>query len=260
MPAVEQLESKWVQEVARHKLTARGEALHFASTHRGIRETRPNFDNRPNARDPRWGIAKAQYYTAGGAHWLDGTPWCGEWLDLIFRHAKVQNLSSRLASVALIEDDARRGHGPFTHWLEPSEWKHAERGDAVVMFGRGIHVELLRQFVHRSDGTYAVNDGGNTSPPGGNQSEGIGTFRKFRPIHQIHGIAHVDYGRLGPGLVQGFDLDPDANIDWESVPIDGVDDPGHMPPSDELLIHALQQKTDPQALTFAGLVGAALLR
>src|SRR5262245_42427651 len=123
-------------------LTPRGRTLRFLRKHRGITEIpgNSNTDNRPNDSDGRWGIRKAQLAAAGGSTWLVGTPWCGEWARWALEHGGVKGLSSRQASVALIEDDAKNGRSPFEGWLPRARWREARRGDLVVLFGRGVHV------------------------------------------------------------------------------------------------------------------------
>lgn len=187
-------------------LTARGRALRHWRTHRNLKEdpANSNTDQRPTREDGRpgkRGIREAQHRCAGGGTWLVGTPWCGEWLFWALQRAGVTHLSSRLASVALIEDDARAGAGPFRGWISnPSQtgahWGRVFRGDAVVLFGRGVHVEGIRSaaWVHRARG-YIITEGGNTSAEGGtgSQSNGGQSARRKRAISDIHGIALVDY-------------------------------------------------------------------
>jgi hypothetical protein len=167
-------------------LTPRGRALRRASSTRGITE-RPAGSNRDDRKD---GITAWQRETAAGGSWLIGQPWCGVRCFDVLKHAGVQGLSSRLASVALIEDDARAHRGPFRGWtLDPGK---VLRGDLVVLFGRGVHVGLVREIdVKRG---YVVTDEGNTSAgAGGSQDNGGGTYRRVRPLSAVHGFALVNY-------------------------------------------------------------------
>lgn len=199
-------------------LTPRGKTLRFLKEHRGITEhpSGSNTDDRPNAHDGRWGIRKAQLACAGGATWLVGTAWCGEWARWALQHAGVQGLSSRQASVALIEDDARAGRGPFLDWKQPWEWRAVLRGDLAVMFGRGVHVEVVRSFKTVAGSVIVVTEGGNTSSgTAGSQSNGGGAFRRERRLSDVHGFARVNY-RGGKTLLR-----VDA-IATRLLPADGV--------------------------------------
>ncbi len=165
-------------------LTPRGKALHRASTTRGYTEN-PAGSNSDKRAD---GISKWQRNCANGGSFLDHAPWCGVRCFDVLSHAGVKGLSSRLASVALIEDDARAHRGPFRGWT--SGTKGVLRGDLVVLFGRGVHVGLVREIHHG----YIVTDEGNTSSgPGGSQSNGGGTFRRVRSLNEVHGFALVNY-------------------------------------------------------------------
>ena len=174
-------------------LTARGKALRRLSTHRRIVEEPfgSNTDRRPHEHDRRWGIRKAQ--EALGA-WLVGTPWCGTWCAFALRAADVKGVNYRMASVSLIEDDARAKRAPFWDWQTPARWDKVLRGDLVVLFGRGVHVETVRSFKKVDGRVYVVTDGGNTSSGVvGSQSNGGGSYRRVRPLTDVHGFARVDY-------------------------------------------------------------------
>lgn len=188
-------------------LTPRGKAMRHMRNHRGITEQprNSNTDNRPtrlNHEPGKRGIREAQIATAGNSTWLIGTPWCGEWCYWALERAGVKHISYRQASVSIIEADAKAKVGPFSGWVWPSEWRSVLRGDLVVLFGHGIHVEMVRGF-KRSNGTvYVITEGGNTS--GGNsgsQSNGGGSYKRYRRLSNVRGFAKVDYGRSGPGLM-----------------------------------------------------------
>lgn len=228
-------------------LTPRGKALRRMSTHRGITEEPhgSNTDRRPHGNDRRWGIRKAQEALAS---WLVGTPWCGTWCAWALSAAKVKGVSWRLASVAYIEDDARNGRAPFRDWLPRSEWKKVLRGDLVVLFGRGVHVEMVRAFKQADGQVYVVTDGGNTSSGmNGSQSNGGGSFRRVRPLSQVHGFARVDYpggGGRGHRLLMARDargslLEEGSMAQYKDMPI-----------SDLMLRERLRKATDVEALEF----------
>lgn len=174
-------------------LRPRGRALRWLTKHRGLTEIPPG-SNTDNRRD---GIRAAQVRCANGGSWLVGQPWCGTWCWNALHAAGVRGLTSRLASVALIEDDARAGRGCFVRWVTRADrrwYRKVRRGDLVVLFGRGVHVEVVRSVWTRRAG-FVITDGGNTSPEGaaGSQSNGGGSYRRRRPLSQIHGFAVVDY-------------------------------------------------------------------
>ena len=172
----------------RRRRPARARSLHWLARHRGLTEQPPN-SNTDNRLD---GIRAAERRCAGGGSWLIGAPWCGVWFFNALFAAGVHAISSRLASVSLIEDDARAGRGPFRGWTSDPRSPVVRRGDGVVLFGRGIHVGTVRK-LHRRLG-YLVTDEGNTSSgDGGSQSNGGGSFRRVRALSCVHGYALVDY-------------------------------------------------------------------
>lgn len=231
-------------------LTPRGSALRFLKKHRGITENPPNSntDNRPNASDKRWGIRKAQLACAGGATWLVGTPWCGEWARWALEHGGVQGLSSRQASVALIEDDAKAGRAPFFGWAQPQDWKHVLRGDLVVLFGRGVHVEVVRGFKRVAGTVVVITEGGNTSSGTvGSQSNGGGSYRRERPLAHVYGFARVDYpgGRVRRSLDHASMMLAPKPTALPSLDVDDA------PASDEQLVYMLKRSGDPDAKKLA---------
>jgi len=176
--------------MAKH-YTPRGKALHWLSTHRGITENPwgSNFDTRAD------GIRAAQRRCANGGTWLDRSPWCGEWQFSALKAAGVKGITSRIASVGLIEDDARAGRNGFRGWT--TDYRRAQRGDLAVMFGRGVHVEGVRRILPKAG--VVITDGGNTSSGNaGSQSNGGGSYRRVRKLSDVHGYALVRYpGALG---------------------------------------------------------------
>ena len=141
-----------------------------------------NFDNRTN------GIHKCQDVTANGAHWLDKTAWCGSWCQYALTAGGFK-VTSRLASVAAIEDMAKSGTYPFRGWT--TNRSKVRMCDLVVVGGYGVHVEMARAKMN-ADGSIPT-WGGNTSPGTiGSQSNGGGAFRRVRYPSEIRGIAIID--------------------------------------------------------------------
>jgi hypothetical protein len=119
--------------------------------------------------------------------WLVGAPWCGVFVGTAMVKAGVQGVNSRVAAVAFIEDDARAGRNGFEKLVSVHQ---AKPGDAVCLFGRGIHVEL----VERVGNGVLYTVGGNTSPSNaGSQSNGGGCFRRARAFSQVHAVARPRY-------------------------------------------------------------------
>jgi hypothetical protein len=169
------------------ELTPRGKALHWLSTHRGITEQPPgsNCDHRVD------GIKAAQDRLAP---YLEREPWCGVWHANALIAAGVEGAHNpALAGVANIEDLARARKAPYGRgWT--TDPRKVLRGDAVVLFGRGVHVETVRQIFPRLG--YLVSDGGNTtSGNAGDQANGGGSFRRIRRLSDVHGFALAQYER-----------------------------------------------------------------
>lgn len=174
-------------------LTPRGRALRWLTNHRGITE-QPAGSNTDNRKD---GIRAAQRRLGT---WLVGLAWCGVWACNAARAGGVKIAKPyRWASVSNIEDDAKKGTNGFHEWVPnvPGEKRgRVMRGDLVVLFGRGVHVAVFREWVRDKRGNVigVVTDEGNTSAGAkGSQSNGGGAFRRVRPISDVYGFARVNY-------------------------------------------------------------------
>lgn len=121
--------------------------------------------------------------------WLVGEPWCGVYAGTALKHGGVK-VTSRVASVALIEDDARAGKNGFA---EIVPWHRAMKGDLVILFGRGVHVEVIA-YPHKRLG-YLTTYGGNTSYEGksGSQSNGGCVAKRHRPRSEVYAIVRPKY-------------------------------------------------------------------
>jgi hypothetical protein len=165
-------------------------------------------------------------------------------------------VSYRLASVAFIEDDARAGRAPFRDWLAPAGWKGVLRGDLVVWFGRGVHVEMVRGFKQSGGQVYVLSDGGNTSSgTGGSESNGGGSYRRVRPLSQVHGFARVNYsGGFGDRLAMALEASRASVPDPQSRPRD-------VAVSDRILLARLEASrlaSEPEAFEFRDALRSAL--
>jgi len=224
-------------------LTVRGKDLRWLTRHRYLTED-PAGSNRDNRRD---GITAAQKRLGA---WLVGLPWCGAWAANGLLAAGVQGVSYRLASVRLIELDAKAGKAPFRDWRKPDEYKRVLRGDLVVLFGPGVHVETVRAFKRKRGQVWVRTDGGNTSSGvTGSQSNGGGSYPRWRPLTDVYGFARVDY----PGGARKTIGDRVAMAAAAAAPIrEQLTGTTVAPNSDRLLLETLRARgTDhPIALDF----------
>lgn len=104
-------------------------------------------------------------------------PWCGVFAGNMLIAAGVRGVTSRIASVALIEADARSGRGPFRGWSNGT--RGAQPGDLACIGRHGQHVEIVE----------SRNADGSVNTVGGNVSNAV--RRQRRPAHQVRGIAHI---------------------------------------------------------------------
>jgi hypothetical protein len=170
-------------------LTPRGRALRWLTRHRYLTE-QPAGSNTDRRVD---GIRAAQIRCADGDKWLVGQPWCGVWPYNALQAAGVKGLSSRLASVALIEEDAKKSRGPFRGWTtNPRDPRKVLRGDLVVLFGYGKHVGVLRS-IHPRLGLCRVEEGNTSSGNAGSQDNGGGSYPRWRRLSDVRGFALVNY-------------------------------------------------------------------
>lgn len=140
-----------------------------------------------------WGLTSWQ--RAFGS-WLVGAAWCGVFVGTALKNAGVKGINSRVASVALIIEDAIAGRNGWARVIYRRSTRAGsvtagQRGDAVGLFSENTHVELID---HPVPGGYAT-IGGNTSPaPGsGSESNGGGVYRRFRSYSDVAYIARPRY-------------------------------------------------------------------
>lgn len=237
-------------------LTPRGKTLRHLTEHRGITEfpANSNKDNRPNSSDGRWGILKAQRIIANGT-WLDGTAWCGTWAGWALMRAGVKGVTYRIASVRLIQQDARNHAGPFLDWQSRENWRKVLRGDLVTFFD-GAHVETVRAFKTIAGQVYVITDGGNTSSGNsGSQSNGGGSYRRVRPLYQADGFARVDYP--GGAVRRRADRMLMA-VDAVGVTLEVPQSPSYRTPwADKRLLEQLEGRTETDAVRLRAAIKGA---
>lgn len=116
-----------------------------------------------------------------------GVPWCGIFVGRCLEVAGVEGLTTRVAAVRFIYEDARAGRNGFEKLVPNTEGKP---GDAVGLFGLGTHVGLIEK---RLPNGYQTIEG-NTSPGvTGSQSNGGGCYRRFRPFSAVVYVARPNY-------------------------------------------------------------------
>ncbi len=108
-----------------------------------------------------------------------GVAWCGIFCGNMLMDAGVRGVTGRIAAVALIEDDAKAGRGPFVRWT--TNERDAESGDLAVIGSYGQHVELVE----------SVNADGSLNTIGGNVGQAVRRMR--RSPGQVRGIAKVRF-------------------------------------------------------------------
>lgn len=118
-----------------------------------------------------------------------GVAWCGLLLGNELLAAGVKGVTSRIASVSAIEDDAKAHRSCFYGWTD-GFGRHALPGDAVVLFGRGVHVGLIIEVV---PGGYRTVEGNTSATKAGNQSAGGCVAEHIRSAGEVHGVAHIRY-------------------------------------------------------------------
>jgi hypothetical protein len=141
------------------KVSPRDKAVQILKSHFDRREGYTEQPAGSNSDSRTDGIRTAQDHTAGSGTWLRGQPWCGCWCFYALEAAGIQGLGSWMASVALIEDRARRKLSPFTGWT--ADRTKVRPGDLVVIGGRGVHVATVRGF----DGPNTLTCLESSSPP-----------------------------------------------------------------------------------------------
>lgn len=161
------------------KPSVRQQAVKYALSFEGQTERPAGSNTGPGV------ISRCQIDILGA----DGYAWCGCFDGFILRWAGVKGVTSRIASVEFIEQDAKNKQGPFSGWSQNA--RGALPGDLVVLFGRGVHVGIIVKVY--PDGSVDTIEGNTSSDDGGSQANGGGVFPRHRLSSAIHGVAHVDY-------------------------------------------------------------------
>lgn len=177
---------KRMKDREKRRLAARRKAA--AARRRGPQAAIRWWGNHLNVKEQPWGSNGGP----GISDWekrfgFGRVPWCGIFLGMGLLAGGVK-LTSRVAAVAFIEDDARAGRNGFRAWLGRGSGRG---GDAAVIGGRGVHVEGV---VKRYSWGY-VTRGGNTSCEGctGSQSNGGQSAQRNRGFAVVYGIARPAY-------------------------------------------------------------------
>lgn len=146
----------------------------------------------PGSNRAPWGLTRWQQDLGA---WLVGEAWCGVFVGTALKHAGVPGVTSRVAGVILILEDARLGRNGFKKVVYrrstgEGSLSNAKPGDAVGLFGESTHVGLIESVTPRGFNTIE----GNTSPgTAGSQSNGGGVFRRFRPLSDVAYVVRPAY-------------------------------------------------------------------
>jgi hypothetical protein len=158
---------------AKSPATGQRKALDWARGALGVTEDPPGSNRGPRI---------TAWQTALGP-WLVGAPWCGVFVGTALGYAGVKGITSRVAAVGFIYEDARNGRNGFARLVEKTG---GQPGDAVGLFGLSTHVGLIEK---RVPGGYVTLEGNTSAGAGGSQSNGGGVFRRFRPYSAVAYVA-----------------------------------------------------------------------
>ena len=139
-----------------------------------------------------WGLTAWQ---RAFGDWLVGAAWCGVFVGTALKNAGVKGINSRVASVALIIEDAIAGRNGWAKVIYRRSTRAGDvtagrRGDALGLFSENTHVALID---HPVPGGYATIEGNTSSGNSGSQSNGGGVYRRFRSYSDVAYIARPRY-------------------------------------------------------------------
>lgn len=109
-----------------------------------------------------------------------GQPWCGIFVGTVLQRAGVKGITSRVASVAAIEQDAQAGTNGFRSWHSA---RAARKGDAVT-FRTHSHVGFVTKVDRKRGIIYTIE---------GNAGNGT-VARRQHTFAEIRGAARPNYG------------------------------------------------------------------
>ncbi|WP_281783767.1 hypothetical protein [Sinimarinibacterium flocculans] len=155
----------------------RKRALAYSKTLLGLSEKPPGSNRGGKITDMQLEIGKA----------FVGSPWCGTFLLHILRKVGVKFANpARVAYVPYIVQDAKAGVNGFKEWKVRSA---GNPGDLISLFGQR-HVALV---IKKVKGGYITREGNTSSGITGSQSNGGGSYERFRPFSDVDGVAVPDY-------------------------------------------------------------------
>lgn len=180
-PKLKRSYQRWKAHVARlnrayeRQHDPRKRAIKLSKTFLGLVE-KPPFSNRGGM------ITTMQLFF--GRPYV-GQPWCGVFVGYILAQVGVP-VTSRVAYVPYIVQDAKAGRNGFKEWRGPKE---GNPGDLIPLFNQRHVAKVIKKL---SNG-YITREG-NTSPGiTGSQSNGGGSYERFRPFSDVDGVAVPDY-------------------------------------------------------------------
>jgi peptidoglycan hydrolase-like protein with peptidoglycan-binding domain len=146
----------------------------------------------PGSNRASWGLTSWQQDLGA---WLVGQAWCGTFVGTALKRAGVAGITSRVAGVVLILEDARLGRNGFRSIVYRRSTGQGsvtagQPGDAIGLFGESTHVGLIER---RVPGGWATIEGNTSSSSSGSQSNGGGCFRRTRPDSAVVYIVRPSY-------------------------------------------------------------------
>lgn len=139
-----------------------------------------------------WGLTDWQQALGS---WLVGQAWCGVYCGTALKNAGVQGVTSRVAGVVLILDDAMNSRNGMRSVLYRRQTGHGDvgfgrPGDLVGLFGESTHVGMIEK---RVPGGWQTLEGNTSAGNSGSQSNGGGCFRRTRPDSAVVYIVRPAY-------------------------------------------------------------------
>lgn len=182
-PKLKRSYQRWKAHVARlnkayeRDHNPRNRAVKYSKTLLGLVE-KPPFSN-------KGGFITDMQLELGRAY--VGVAWCGTFCVHILRKVGVKFKNpQRVAYVPYIVQDAKAGVNGFRDWLDAEDGRP---GDLASLFNQ-THVAFI---VKKVAGGYITREGNTSAGISGSQSNGGGSFERFRPFSDIDGVAAVDY-------------------------------------------------------------------
>lgn len=184
--------AQYARAAGRRRAADRATAAGPAAALKWARQWIGKTEDPPGSNKAPWGLTSWQQ--AFGS-WLVGQAWCGTFVGTALKNAGVVGVSSRVAAVLLILDDAIHGRNGMKAVLYRrsagmGDVSFGRPGDLLGLFGESTHVAMVEK---RVVGGYQTIEG-NTSPGNaGSQANGGGCQRRIRPDSAVVYVVRPNY-------------------------------------------------------------------